>query len=311
MSESGRDALHVVFSMDCLPAGEVGEVRGPANWQDAARSPVAFAETLAALGLGATVFIAPEALGRMAGAVQKLQDAGCELGILCHPQLAGQQACLGSYSYDRQMQIVRASLDAWSQAMGRLPQAFRPGFFSANDYTFHVLCMLGLRQGSCSLPGRIDNEQCSMWFGSYPFPHHTDPLDRSAKGSMEFFEVPVTSDFAAASFNSQDTFTPPCLRIEEPQVHEYARDLIERQLAGMDDEGLSTKTVHLVTSNLVGWGGADDPHIDRLRNLCSMLGELADRRGLDLQWTSLAELHELADREYPQLMDEDLADGLS
>ena len=173
---------------------------------------------------------------------------------------------------------------------------FRPGFFSANDYTFHVLCMEGFRQGSCSLPGRMDNEQCSMWFGSYPFVRHTDPLDRTVQGTMEFLEIPVTSDFSAASYMSHGTYTPPHLRIEEPDVHTYARDLIGRHLDKMDEDGVPVRLVSFVTSNLVGWGKDDDPHTERLRNLCSTLRDIADERGLSLAWVPLAELHEVADR---------------
>ncbi len=291
----GVDALYVVLTMDCLPAGEKGEIAGPGRWEGAARAPIAFAQAVRDLGLTAGFFVAPEALPRLRSTVRQLADEGCELGLLCHPQLSGYHAYLGSYSFDRQREIVALCRDAWSEHMGRRPETFRAGFFSANDYTYHVLCLEGFRQGNCSLPGRMDNDQCSMWFRSHPFPHHTDPLDRGQAGTMEFLEVPVTSDFEAASQVGYDTFTPPHLRIEEPDVHSYVRALVCRHLDGMDEEGALLRAVHLVTSNVAAWGAEEDPHAERLGNLCAILREVAQERGLGLKGASLASLHSTAD----------------
>jgi hypothetical protein len=287
--------LNVVFSMDCLPAGGKREVHGPGRWDDAEAAPLAFARVLGELEFKATFFIAPSALERLAGPVGELACGGCELGLLCHPQLSGYQACLGSYSYEVQREIVGFSRAQWEDRLGTSPSCFRSGFFSANDYTYHVLCMEGFRQGSCSLPGRLDHDQCSVWLRGYPFPHHTDPLDRAAAGTMEFFEVPVTSDFEAAAYMSYETYTPPHLRIEEPDVHEDARDLAQRHLARMGEDGIVVKVLHFVTSNLIGWHQADDPHAERLQNLCTMVREVARQAGLRLRWRSLEALHRLRD----------------
>jgi hypothetical protein len=289
------EKLHVVFSMDCLPAGGRGEVRGPARWDEAAFGMTAFAEAIQAEGFSATFFICPTALGRVASAVGDLRAAGAELGLLCHPQLLNFQSFLGSYSYDRQREIVGTAKSIWEDALGEPARTFRAGFFSANDYTYHVLCMEGFGQGSCSLPGRMDGEQCSMWFGSYPFAHHTDPLDRTQQGTMEFYEVPVTSDFEAATYLSYETYTPPHLRIEEPDVHDYARKLMARQVGRMREEEVPVRTVTFVTSNVVGWGRPDDPHTERLHNLCVMLRELGDDLNLDVQPASLDGVHQLED----------------
>lgn len=295
---SNRDTLHVVFTMDCLPAGGSGEVRGPLRWDQAGRYCVAFAEAIVGEGFGATLFFAPEGLLRLRSAVDEVRAAGCEIGLLCHPQLSNYQAYLGAYNFDRQREIVGLGRKLWEDVLGEAPLTFRPGFFSANDYTYHVLCMEGFRQGSCSLPGRMDGEQCSMWFGCYPFPHHTDPLDRTVQGTMEFFEVPVTSDFDAAAYVNYETYTPPHLRIEEADVQAYAYDVIMRQLDRMDEDEVASRTVNFVTSNLVEWGKTSDPHVERLRNLCDLLREIAGERQMDLCWKPLAALHEVFDQEF-------------
>lgn len=284
--------------MDCLPAGGRSEVQGPERWDGAARSVAAFAEALHEEGFGGTFFIAPEALRRLRKVVREVRSSGSELGLLCHPQLSHYQAFLGAYGFDRQREIVQLARQVWEDALGEAPVTFRPGFFSANDYTYHVLCMEGFRQGSCSLPGRIDNDQFSLWQRSYPFPHHTDPLDRTAQGTMEFFEVPVTSDFEAAFSLSYETYTPPHLRIEEPDVQEYARDLIVRQLDRMAADQVAARAVTFVTSNLVGWDKEDDPHTERLRNVCQTLREVADERHMKLCWSSLEAIHEISDQQH-------------
>jgi hypothetical protein len=301
VTDEGAGILNAVTSMDVLPAGGGPDVRGPRRWDEAERAMRAFADAVQGEGLTATLFIAPEAAGRLAEAARDLAARGFELGALCHPQLSGYQACLGSYNYDRQREIVGLGRKVWQDALGSEPSAFRAGFFSANDYTFHVLCVEGYRQGSCSLPGRIDNAQCSLWFPSYPFPHHTDPLDRSAPGTMEFYEVPVTSDFEAASRIAYETYTPPHLRVEDPDVHSYARDLVERQLERMREDQVDVRAVHFVTGNIVNWGGADDPHVERLQNLCAMLREVAGAQSLTLRPTTLTALHASADELYEQM----------
>jgi hypothetical protein len=295
LSELGPDELWVVFTMDCLPAGTGGEVRCPERWDKAAHSALKFGEALARENLTGTFFLETSAAGRFRNAAAELAAAGHEVALLCHPQLVGYRSYLGSYSFDRQREIVGAARKGWEDALGEATSTFRPGFFSANDYTYHVLCMEGFRQGSCSLPGRMDNEQCSMWYGSYPFPHHTDPLDRTLPGTMEFFEVPVTSDFEAASYLSYETYTPPHMRIEAPDLHDYVRGLAVRQVGRMAEEEARARALTLVTSNLVGWGEPDDPHVDRLHNVCEMLREVAADGGLTLQNRPLEKTHDMFD----------------
>jgi len=289
------DAVHVVCTMDCLPAGGRAEVRGPERWDDAIASVRAFVEALAQEEFVATLFAAPEALERLRDLLGEARSAGCELGLLCHPQLSQYQAYLGAYSFDRQREILQLTRAIWEDKLGERPVTVRPGFFSANDYTYHALCMEGFRQGSCSLPGRLDNDQCSVWTRSYPFPHHTDPLDRKAAGTMEFFEVPVSSDFEATPSIGYESYTPPHLRIEEPDVHQYAGDLVRRHLERMLEDRVPLRAITFVTSNVVGWHRKDDPHVERLKNLCATVRDVAEKQGLSVRSSTVGGLHELAD----------------
>jgi len=299
MSAREQESLYAVFTMDCVPPQSTRAVPGPSSWEDAQRSIESYAEGLNSEGLRATFFIAPEALKKLKGVACSLRSAGMEVGVLCHPQLSGYQSYLGSYGYDRQREIVRLARTAWQDAMGEQPTSFRAGFFSANDYTFQVLCMEGFMQGSCSLPGRIDPEQCSLWQKTCPFPHHADPLDRRILGTMEFFEVPVTSEADAKELLPAQTFTPPHLRIEDPSINEHAARLMEKLLDHVAAERAAVKSNVFVTQNSVGWGSDADPHLERLRNLISLLRDLADRRGMELMAATVGSLHDLAHERMP------------
>ena len=295
MSTEIAEPLHVVFTMDCLPPGGPRTVRGPQDEDDARRNMITFAEGLDEVGLQGTFFLCPEALGDMEDTARQLSDGGMELGMLSHPQLSSYQSYLGSYGYDRQREIIQMHKEIWRDRMGREPTCFRAGFFSASDYTYQILCMEGFKEASCSLPGRIDLEQCSVWSKACPFPHHTDPLDRKLRGTMELYEVPVTSDHDAPEHVRAETFTPRHLRIDEPEINDYAESLIGRQLDRMQAEGAAVKALHFVTQNSAGWGGAEDPLSDRLRNLARMLAALAEERAMTLTPAALSTVHRAAD----------------
>lgn len=93
-------------------------------------------------------------------------------------------------------------------------------------------------------------------------------------------------------------YTPPHLRIEEPDINVYARDVITRQLDKMDEDEVASRTISFVTSNLVGWGKKDDPHVERLKNLLDLLRGIAQERALEPCWQPLASLHEISDKEF-------------
>ena len=289
------EQFHALFTMNCLPPNGPRMIRGPLDYDDARRNMMSFAEVMASERLRGTFFIAPEGLKHMADTARELAAAGMELGVLSHPQLSSYQSYLGCYGYEREREIIHMHKQLWEDRLGEPAVNFRAGFFSASDYTFQILCVEGFRQTSCSLPGRVDPEQCSLWQKAFPFPHHTDPLDRRLKGTMELYEAPVTSQFGAREHVRAETFTPPHLRIEEPQINDYAEGLIEGCLRQMGEERVAVRSVTFVTENWIGWGGAEDPLTERLRNLAGLLRMLADRLDMTLVASDLAALHAAED----------------
>ncbi len=295
MTEDSKQKLHVIFTMDCVPPEGPDAVAGPDSWEDARESVSSFSERLQDLGMRGTFFLEPSVFPRMEQQADALLEAGMETAILCHPQLHEYQSCLGSYSFDRQREIVHLVSRIWENARSTRSRTFRPGFFSTNDYTYQVLCMEGYAQGSCSLPGRIDMDQCCEWKRAFPFPHHTDPLDRKLAGTMEFFEVPVNSDFQARPKPGAEMYTPPHLRIESPCINEHAEELIRHTLERMDEEGTPLRSLTFVTHNAVNWGAPEDPHCARLSNLVQLVQESCEDWGLDLTPSTLKDFHEYAD----------------
>ena len=296
MTGSQSRTLHVVMSMDCVPPRAAPGIAGPQGWEAARRSMASFASVLKEEGLLGTFFVAPEALKRLRDTLTDLESEDMELGLLCHPQISNYKTYLGAYDYELHREIIHLGQEIWSDKMGEAARSFRAGFFSANDYTYQIICMEGFRQSSVSLPGRMDAEQYSMWNKTFPFPHHTDPLDRRNEGSMEVYEVPVTSDFEAEDTGSDETFTPPHLRLESPGISDYAEDLIKKHLDHMEAESRDVRTITFVTRNSVGWGRDDDPHVERLQTLMKRVRRLAESKGLEVVPQTLASLHEEADR---------------
>lgn len=300
MKHGDTDKLYVMLTMDVLPPEGPDIIPGADSWEDAERSLKGFISGVQDVGGSGTLFVTPGALERFADIVGDAESPNMEVGLLCHPQLEGYQSYLGSYSLDRQRDVLRTVGRSWEKVRGDRPETFRAGFFSANDYTYQALCLEGYRQGSCSLPGRIDLEQCCQWQKTPVYPHHTDPLNRKVVGTMEFYEVPVTSLAGATPECPEDVkiYTPPHLRIEDVVINEHAAGVIESVLDVMEEERVGVRSLLFVTHNAVGWGGGDDPHLERLKNLMELLEDIAGSRRMEVVPTTIKNLHVVADKQW-------------
>lgn len=295
MASDDKQKLYVIFTMDCVPPEGPDAIMGPDSWEAARGAVNTFSDQLKTLNMCGTFFLEPSVFPQMDEDVDALQEKEMETGLLCHPQLHEYQSCLGSYSFDRQREVIHLVSRIWEKTRPERPRTFRPGFFSANDYTYQVLCMEGYLQGSCSLPGRIDMDQCCEWKRAYPFAHHTDPLDRKLAGTMEFFEVPVSSDFEARPKPGAEMYTPPHLRIESACINEHAEDLISNTLDRMEEDDTPLCSLNFVTHNAVNWGASEDPHCARLTNLVQLVRENCEQRDLELTSSTLSDFHATAD----------------
>ena len=297
VSSPGGDTLYLVFTMDCLPARPRGSIPGPESWDTATGCMLELASALSSRDLKATFFVVPEAGRQLQDPVEQVREHGMEAGLLCHPPIAGYRRWLGAYPYDAQREIVSLARKVWQQKLGIDVESFRPGYFSGNDYTFQILLMEGFNQGSCSLPGRVNEDESCSWDDADPLARHTDPLDKNLRGTMEFYEVPVTSDFEATADDDEadNEFTPPHLALEDASVVDRAPGIARKHLERMEHEGPEVRTLTFHARNFPD-RVEDEPDYGKLIDgLMNSLRPLAEEHELEMKSATLAEIHRVAD----------------
>jgi len=294
----GEDNLYLIFTMDCLPARPRGAVSGPESWDTATGCMLEFASALSSRDLKATFFVVPEAGRQLQDPVEQVKERGMEAGLLCHPPIAGYRRWLGAYPYDPQREIVRLARKVWQQKLGMDVESFRPGCFSSNDYTFQIVLMEGFHQGSCSLPGRMSEEHSCSWGEADPLPRHTDPLDKNLRGTMEFYEVPVTSDFECAPDDDEADaeFTPAHLSLDDESVVDRAPALAQKHLARMDEEAPAVRTLTFYARNFPDYVDGETEYGRLLDRLMEGLRPVAEEYELEIQSGTVADAHRVADQ---------------
>jgi hypothetical protein len=290
------ETLHVLFTMDCTPAPGTDRIPGPPSWERSRAAVRAVTDALAPHAIPPTLFVTPQAFRRNAPALEHARAAGAEVALLCHTQFLGYSSYFGNYTLDLQEEILGVAREAWEREAGHPPGTIRTGFFSANDVSWHAFLLAGFAQGSCSLPALVSVEQCADWNRAFPLAHHTDPLDRRIRGSLEFFEVPVTSDFTARPAGPEEDLSPACLRIEDPAVEERFPRLLQAAVDRAAEPETEIASLTFTTSAAVPWGRPEDPHLDRLHRLLQALRAFADEHHLTLAPVTVAQAHQAADQ---------------
>ena len=268
--------LYACFTMDCEQIDSLADQRGPVTWELGERSIRGYCETLLEHGLGATLFIVPQAAKRYRTTFLELAGAGIELGLHYHPQDHGYPDFFGAFTSEEQDRMLREAMDQWSQALGLTPFVFRPGNFSANDATFPTLVRLGFLAGSVSLPQRNFVEARANWAGAPFDPHLAHRANRLLPGDLPFLEAPVTVDWESMVWGGR---TPVDLRIEllDARNHGFTiRKALKRQL----DAGQQPLLLVVYTHNVFDYG---DPAEFRRQVLDGIVAEMQHA----------AELHEL------------------
>ena len=293
-----QDRLFVNFNLDCPPAKGGSSYPGPHSWDFAKATVDGFARTLADAGMKATLFAASDVCKRAATALNGLHESGVEVGLLTDPRFEGYKGFLGSYRIDQQKEIISVGAKTFEDALGRAPESFRPGEFSANNDTVIALCELEFRQGSFSLPERYAAARYCNWRGAYPFAHHVDPLDVRQPGTLELYDVPVTSDFNKTTLNGQEDFTPLFLGSEQLEAPEHAEFLVSNHIDRMKRDGVNVKTITCVSTTCANYEDRGSRASQALGHIIDTVRRLADENGLELAPATLAEIHGEADRLY-------------
>jgi len=267
--------LAVLFTLDCLPAVRKRRVNPhPRTWEASARSIDGFCATLLAAGHRPTLFCALSVVANQTPLIEEYASAGAEVGLLVDPSelRPGLRHQLGHYSADDQREIVRVSVHRFLQMLGSRPRSVRSNEFSASDETFGVLRQNGFLQGSVSEPGRHVRQVDAMWEGAVPDPHLADAGDRLRAGSLEFLEVPVTTDA-----NQSQGGVPPELNLDAGEFEAWHHPLADGQLERMERDGVSFRTLCWLARSGLPYGDAAADCTKALRDAIEFVDGLGER----------------------------------
>lgn len=295
-----EDRLLVSFTMNCAAVDRGAGYPGPSTWSAANKAAEGFADAVVSAGMKATMFVASDVCKRAVDALRACDKSGVEIGLLTDPRLEGFKGSLASYGIEHQKELISMGASTFTDALGREPKTFRPGEFSANNDTYIVLCELGFRQGSFSLPERHVVPECSNWRGAYPFAHHVDPLEVLQPGTLELYNVPVTSDFDKTTLNGQQDFTPLFLGSEQRDIDSAAAFLVSKHLKRMKSDNVHVKTLTCMSTNSANYADQTSHAAKMLAHIIDTIRRLADEQELALVPATLADIHEEADRLYKE-----------
>lgn len=271
------ETVHVCFTIDVERIKEKSPSGGPPSWELAERSARDYCMFLRERGYPVTLFIVPDVAERQASLFRALAADGHECGLHFHPkswrdnyQQAEQWEELGGYSAEEQESMLRQASSQWAAAIGREPTCFRPGCFSANDWTFPVLASLGFRCGSVSQPERCAPRVCAVWAGADRSVHRAHRAFRPVAGDLDFVEVPVTVDSRRRDHwtGTGDTRFEGC---DVEQVLAGAEDHLRWQV----ENNAPLKHLCFFTHNFVGYDEADpQSRLPILRGVVDRLPEV-------------------------------------
>ena len=190
--------VHVLFTMDVEPPAHAdGRTSGPATAEEGGRRVREYADALAGFGYVPTYFVHPELGESQAELFLDLQRRGAGLGLHLHTAkfAASPRPCeLGGLTRDEQVEVLSSGRALFERYFAFRPRIFRPGCFSANDFTYGVLHELGFTGGSISIPGRVWPERCCVWAGAEPHPHFANDRFRQLPDDLPFVDIPLSVD---------------------------------------------------------------------------------------------------------------------
>jgi peptidoglycan/xylan/chitin deacetylase (PgdA/CDA1 family) len=275
----------ILFSIQTDCESTQHSVRDPGLGERAIRGlGQIFTET----GMKGTFVVIPSDLKAHAAIYKDLEAQGHEIGLHIHPSELGYDEFLGVYGMEEQTRILKEGVDAFSDLMGRNPEVFTPGYFSANDHTFPVLEALRFRHGSVSLPTR-DLPRCACVWGNSPRDlHYPHRHNRSLEGDVDFVDVPVTVDVESRMWGGAH---PQDLRIElvDAKNHWYTiQKNVVRQLDAGDK--IPVKYVKGLTHNIFDYGDPRDFRRETMFGVVEAARQICEQQGCELVPSTTAEI---------------------
>jgi peptidoglycan/xylan/chitin deacetylase (PgdA/CDA1 family) len=275
------------MDVECPGAGT--RDAGFRDWDLGENSVRGFVERLGREGWPTTLLVVPAAAARYRRVLRDLAGSGTELGLHIHPQDLGYEEHLGTYSGEEQIEILRAAMKQWEDAIAGRPCSFRPGNFSANDATFPALEALGFRQGSVSSPERKMTSLSAVWTGAPKDAHWAHRANRLLAGNSTFLEVPVTVDWETMIWGGQTALE---LRIEtvDGRAHGYTvRKNIRRMLA----DQVTPMALVAITHNFFDYTSSTEFRSITLGEIIQGMKEAAEENGVELRGVTLEEFRKV------------------
>ena len=277
------DSIRFNLQVDCESTQH--SIDDPALGERAIRG---LGEILAATGMKATFVVIPTDIQVHAPIYRELEDQGHEIGLHLHPAEQGYQEFFGVYGFEDQVRMLQEGIGVFEADLGRRPECFTPGYFSANDYTFPALEAVGLRHGLVSCPTR-NLPSCACVWGNSPLDaHYPHRHNRCLKGDVDFVDVPVTIDPDSRMWGGAH---PQDLRVElvDAKNHFYTIEkAIRRQLdAG---EEVPVKYIKALTHNIFDYADERDFRRETLLGIADALRTICERFELQLMLATTADI---------------------
>lgn len=243
-----------------------------------------FAQT----GLKATFAVIPSDMKVHAHVYRELEAQGHEIGLHLHPADQGYEEFMGVYGFDEQVKMLKEAMEVFAGCMGRMPEAFTPGYFSANDHTYPALEAVGLRHGSVSLPTR-DLPQCACVWGHSPLDaHYPHRYHRCLTGDVDFVDVPPTVDVESRMWGGAH---PQDLRIElvDAKNHWYTiHKNVQRQVEAGDR--IAVKYLKATTHNIFDYSDTHDFRRETLFGVISAVRQICEQEQCELIPTTTVDI---------------------
>ena len=286
------DSIRFNLQVDCESTQQ--SIDDPALGERAIRG---LGEILAATGMKATFVVIPTDIQVHAPIYRELEDQGHEIGLHLHPAEQGYQEFFGVYGFEDQVRMLQEGIGVFEADLGRRPECFTPGYFSANDYTFPALEAVGLRHGLVSCPTR-NLPSCACVWGNSPLDaHYPHRYNRCLKGDVDFVDVPVTIDPDSRMWGGAH---PQDLRVElvDAKNHFYTIEkAIRRQLdAG---EEVPVKYIKALTHNIFDYADERDFRRETLLGIADALRTISERFELQLVPATTADIAAAYRQEVP------------
>ena len=301
--------ISVVITMDCEPSTATSHPKasGPEDWAMGERSVSSYVEIARSYGFPCSFFVHPETIAAQTDLFKTMEADGHCVGLHMHPwkyslsRYGGERfhCHFGDLNEQAASILLAEAITLFREAMGRHPNWFRPGTFSANDTSFKVLSDLGFRGGSISAPERVYRATRSIWTGCEPDPHRPHASFRQLAGDLKFGNMPLSADFSRVLTLSNGRRMPPDFRPDtdwQGQFDISYRSIAENILSQVLARKPEVPVLNSISHNMYEFGRADDPYTQRLRQMLDEICEACEREGVKPVGATVGEIAEQAIR---------------